>query len=73
MQSKTSSIAFLRFRPIFRIHIGLVSRIGGDVIVGSRYMDLCRPRTGRNELGDEWKNNVNYVAWSSCTQLVSPG
>ena len=36
MRSKTSSMAFLRSRPIFKIHIGLVSRIVGDVTVGSR-------------------------------------
>ena len=35
-------------------------------------MDLCRPRPGRNELGQEWKNNLNYVAWSSCIRLASP-
>eukprot|EP00439_Symbiodinium_sp_Y106_P020867 s7297_g2.t1 len=37
--------------PILRIFIGLVSRIVGDIIVGSG-----------NELGQEWKNNVHYVA-----------
>ena len=30
-------------------------------------MDLCRPRPGRNELGQEWKNNLNYVV-----QIVLP-
>eukprot|EP00439_Symbiodinium_sp_Y106_P008488 s13121_g1.t1 len=36
--------------PIVRIHIGLVSRIVGDIIVGSGH------------LYNEWKNNVHYVA-----------
>ena len=40
MRRKTSNIAFLLFRPIFQIHIGLVSRIVRDAIVSSGYMNL---------------------------------
>ena len=36
-----------------------------------RYMDLCRPRPGRNELGQEWKNNLNYVAVQIGLPLLS--
>ncbi|CAE7839978.1 unnamed protein product [Symbiodinium sp. CCMP2592] len=32
------------------------SMIVGDIIVGSPYMDMWQPRTGRNDLGREWKN-----------------